>query len=91
VKTEISVKLGYNGKKGGAVTATIGPDAFKLFIKDDRAFIADAANEAKLLDAMKKGTRMVVLATSEKGLVTSDVYSLSGLSQALQALATVCK
>lgn len=90
VKSEISVKLGYKIKGGSEVVVTVGPATFKLFSKDDRAFIADATQELKLLDEMKKGSKLVVQATSERGTATTDTYSLAGLTQALQALAQQC-
>lgn len=90
VKSEISVKLGYRIKGGSEVVLTIGSTTYKLFGKDDRAFIADATQELKLLEEMKKGSKLVVQATSERGTATTDTYSLSGLNQALKALAQNC-
>lgn len=90
VKSEVSIKLGYPIKKGSEVTLTVGESAFSLFSKDDRAFVADPTNELKVVEAMKKGSKMTVQGTSERGTATTDTYSLSGISQALQALATSC-
>lgn len=90
VKSEVSVKLGYPVKKGSDVTLAIGDAAFTLFSKDDRAFVADPTNELKLVEAMKKGSKMTIQGTSERGTATTDTYSLAGISQALQALATNC-
>jgi len=90
VKSEVSIKLGYPIKKGSDVTLTIGDANFTLFGKDDRAFVSDPTNELKLVEAMKKGSKMTVQGTSERGTATIDTYSLSGISQALQALATGC-
>lgn len=90
VKAEVSVKLGYPIKTGSDVTVTVGSDAFTLFPKDDRAYVSDATEELKLIEAMKKGSKLVVQATSERGTATTDTYSLAGLSQALQAIAASC-
>lgn len=90
VKGEISVKLGYPGKKGFPVTVTVGKDAFRLFATGDRAFVQDATAELKLLEAVKKGTQLVVQATPEVGAATTDTFSLQGLTQGLQSLATGC-
>jgi invasion protein IalB len=90
VKSEVSVKLGYPIKSGSEVAVTVGTDVFKLFPKEERAFVADQTEELKLIDAMKKGAKLVVEATSERGTATTDTYSLSGLTQALQAMATSC-
>lgn len=90
VKSEVSIKLGYPVKKGSAPTVSIGPQAFKLFIKDDKAFVADPTAELKLIEAMKKGGKVLVEAVSERGTATSDIYSLSGFDKALQALSSKC-
>ena len=90
VKGEISIKLGYKAKKGSEATLAIGKDSFKLFTKEDKVFVDDPTRELKLLEALKKGSKATVLATSERGTATTDTFSLSGLAQALQALATAC-
>lgn len=90
VKSEFSVKLGYRIKPDTPVTATIGSDAFKLFADEDRAYVADASEELKLIEAMKRSPRLVVQATSTRGTQTTDTYSLAGLGQALQAIASAC-
>lgn len=90
VKSEISVKLGYKIKTGSDVTVIVGTATYSLFAKDDRAFVADATQELKLLEDMRKGSKLQVQATSERGTATTDTYSLAGLSQALKALAQSC-
>lgn len=91
VRTEISVKIGYPFKKGSEAVVTVGDTEFKLFTQNDRAFVGDAAQELKLLEAMKKGNTMQVQGTSERGTATTDSYSLIGLTQALQAAAEQCQ
>lgn len=90
VKAEVSIRLGYPLKKGSQPTVSVGPESFKLFIKDDKAFVADPTAELKLIEAMKKGAKILVEAVSERGTATSDIYSLSGFSQALQSLSSKC-
>jgi hypothetical protein len=90
VKSEISVKIGYPFRKGSAVTVTIGTTAFNLFTDDDKAFVADQNAELKLIEAMKKGDVMIVRGTSQRGTQTTDTYSLTGVSQALQAVTAGC-
>ncbi len=90
VKSEVSVKLGYPLKKGSEPTVSIGPQSFKLFVKDDKAFVSDPTAELKLIEAMKKGAKLLVEAVSERGTVTSDIYSLTGFEKALQSLSAKC-
>ncbi len=90
VKSEVSAKLGYPLKKGSQPTASINGAAFKMFVKDDRAFVSDPTAELKLIEAMKRGSRLMLDAVSERGTTTTDQYSLSGFERALQALAKAC-
>jgi invasion protein IalB len=90
VKSEFSVKLGYRIKPDSPVAVTVGDAAFQLFADEDRAYVADATEELKLIEAMKKSSKLVVQATSTRGTQTTDTYSLSGLGQALDAVATAC-
>lgn len=90
VKSEVSIKLGYRIKPDAPVAVTVGDDAFQLFADEDRAYVADATEELKLVEAMKKGSKLVVQATSSRGTLTTDTYSLNGLGQALDAVATAC-
>jgi len=69
----------------------IGTDTFSLFPKDERAFVADATQELKLVEALKKGSKADVTATSARGTETTDTYTLSGLTQALTELGKQCK
>jgi invasion protein IalB len=46
--------------------------------------------ETKLIDAMKGGTTMKVQGKSARGTATTDTYSLSGLSEALDRAAKEC-
>jgi invasion protein IalB len=91
VKAEPSAKVGYpiDGQKDMSVT--VGDGTFKLFAKGERGFISEPAEEQKLIEAMKKGTTAVVKATSTRGTNTTDTYSLSGLSAALQKMGEVCQ
>lgn len=96
VRSEVSVKLGFPLRKNTEPSISVTganpgqPAAFRAFVRDDRAFVADPTQELKLLEAMKKGTRLTVQATSERGMVVTDTYSLAGISAGLQALAAGC-
>jgi invasion protein IalB len=90
IKSEISVKLGYPAKAAAGAKITIGAVQFDLFIAGERAYVADATQELKLVDAMKKGSTLTVESTSATGAKVTDTYSLNGIKQALQAQATAC-
>jgi hypothetical protein len=90
VKSELSVKLGQPLRKSSDVTAIVGNASFRLFPAADRAFVNDPTEELKLIEAMKKGSSLVVLSTPAIGAATQHTFSLSGLTNALQTLATGC-
>jgi invasion protein IalB len=91
IRSEVSVKLGYPVKPDSTVTVVVGTDTFSLFPKEERAYVADATQELKLVEALKKGTKADVTATSARGTETTDTYTLSGLTQALTELGKTCK
>lgn len=90
VKGEVSVRLGFPAKKGTEISAAVGTSAFKLFGADERAYVQDATSELKLLEAMRKGSKLSVTATTATGTEVTDNYSLSGLGQALAELQSTC-
>lgn len=91
VAAEISVNVGYPLRKKSTVALTVQGKTFKLFPHGERAYVADAKEEAQLIAALKSGGEMTVKAISERGTHTTDVYPLAGLADALQALATSCR
>ena len=90
VRNELSVKIGYAMKADSEPVAIVGTEQFKLYPKDDKAFMRDPGEERKLLDAMKKASTLTVKGTSARGTATVDQYSLSGLGAALTSLGTAC-
>lgn len=91
VKDEISVKMGYPLKANVPAEIAIGSDKFELFTKDEGAYLESKDKEKALLDAMKKGSTMVVQGRSERGTLTTDEYSLGGVSAALERGAKECQ
>jgi hypothetical protein len=91
VKNEISVIMGFAMKDGGDAQASIGDDEFGLISKGSNAWIKNPAEESHFIDAMKKGSKLVVKAASTKGKVTTDTYPLAGLSQALDKARKQCQ
>ena len=90
VKSEVSIRLGYPIKEKSPISVQIGSDAFTLYPKNDKAFVADATQELKLIESMKKGSFMNVKATSQRGTNTTDKYSLVGVTAALTKLGEAC-
>jgi hypothetical protein len=81
---------GYNFKENSKVTVTVGDKSFTMFTRGKSAWMENAAQEPQLIAAMKKGSEMNVAATSGRGTATKYVFSLKGISAALDSIAT-CK
>jgi hypothetical protein len=89
VREEISIIMGFPTKEDGAHAEVAGA-SFALIAKGANAWIKNPAEEIRFIDALKKGSKLVVKATSLKGHVTTDSYSLAGLSQALERVQKEC-
>jgi invasion protein IalB len=90
VKNEISIIMGFAMKDGGEAQATIGDSEFGLIAKGSNAWVKNPAEESHFIDAMKKGSKLIVKAASSKGKASTDTYSLAGLSQALDKVRKEC-
>jgi len=86
---EVSVVAGYTYQSRSNATAEIGNQTFTFYTQDDTAW-AREDSAAKLVQSMRAGARMVVKGTSNRGTVTTDTYSLSGFTAALQAIDRAC-
>ena len=91
VKNEVSVIVGYPQKSGHDATAAIGSATYAMYTQNDGAWVKNAAEEAQMVDAMRKGADLVVKSESGRGTKTTDTYSLKGIAQALDRVAEECK
>lgn len=91
VKNEVSVIVGYPQKTGYDATALIGTASYTLYTQDDGAWVKNAAEEPKMVDAMRKGSELVIKSESSRGTKTTDTYSLKGISDALAKVSQECK
>ena len=90
VKAEVSVNMGFELRPNVQIAVTVGSATFNLFAKDDKAFVADATDELKLIESMKRGSTMIVRGMAADGGQTTDTYSLSGITAALRNLQQSC-
>jgi hypothetical protein len=91
VRNEFSALLGFPLKEDADPSAKIGNDSFALYARQAGAWIRNVAEEARLIDAMRKGADLEMRSTSSRGNVTTDRYSLSGISQALDRVTQECR
>jgi len=91
VKEEVSVIFGYPLKANSDATVEIGSTNFAMYTQNDGAWVKNAAEEARLVDAMRKGAEITVKGESTRGTKTTDVFSLKGVTQALDRAASECR
>jgi hypothetical protein len=91
IHNEVSITMGFPMKDGGDAEADVSGTSFDLVSKGTNAWIKNPAQEAEFIATMKKSAKLVVKAASVKGNVTTDSYSLAGLSLALQRVEKECR
>ena len=91
VKDEVSIIIGYGFKANTDATLELAGASYAMYTQADGAWIKNAAEEAKLVEAMRKGGDLTVKGTSARGTGTTDVFSLKGLAQALDKVGEECR
>ena len=91
VTNEVSVMIGYALKPGSESTLEVGGAAYAMYTQGDGLWIKNAAEEERMVEAMRKAAEVTVKGMSAKGTETTDTFSLKGLAQALDRLAQDCK
>ena len=71
-------------------TALVGEEVFTLIPRGNDLWVKNPAEEGKVIDEMKKGVSLVIKANSRRGRKTTDTYSLSGFSQAVDKALKDC-
>jgi hypothetical protein len=91
VVNEVSIMIGYALKPGSESSLEVGGASYAMYTQGDGLWIKNAAEEEQMVAAMRKSAEVTVKGVSAKGTETTDVFSLKGLSQALDRLAQDCK
>ena len=91
VANEVSVSMGYQLKPGSEASLEIGSAKYAMYTQGDGLWIKNAAEEAQMVEALKRGADATVKGVSAKGTETTDVFSLKGLAQALDRVAQDCR
>lgn len=87
---EAQFKVGYPLKDDSKVTLSVDGKEFKMFTRGDSAWLENPAEEGAVVDSMRTGKAMSLIAFSRRGTQTSYTYSLSGVSASLKDIAE-CK
>jgi len=91
VTNEVSIMIGYPLKPGSESTLEVGGARYAMYTQGDGLWIKNAAEEERMVDALRKSADVTVKGVSAKGTETSDTFALKGLAQALDRLAQDCR
>ena len=91
VTNEVSIMIGYALKPGSESTLEVGGASYAMYTQGDGLWIKNAAEEERMVEAMRKAADVTVKGMSAKGTETTDTFSLKGLAQALDRLAQDCR
>ena len=69
---------------------SIADDPATPIVDSEAAWLASMDDEAGFVAALKAGTKLVVRGTSGRGTETTDTYSLSGATAAMNAIDKAC-
>ncbi len=81
---QIAFTGGYPFAKGSTVNLNISGTQFELFTEGEWAWSATAADDAKIITAMKRGAEATLTARSGRGTQTKDTFSLGGFTAAIE-------
>ena len=92
---EVSFTGGYPFAPNSMVTMDIGGTVFQLTpgaeTNAEYAWTASPEEDAKIIEAMKKGVDAVLKGNSARGTFTTDTFSLSGVTAATDEAAKRCQ
>jgi len=91
VVNEVSIMIGYALKPGSESTLEVGGGSYAMYTQGDGLWIKNAAEEERMVEAMRKSAEVTVKGVSSKGTETTDTFSLKGLAQALDRLSQDCR
>ena len=91
ILNEISITAGYKFNNQNSITAKSGKFKYKFDIAQENfAWMADNKMEKKMVNTMKKGSRIMVSGYNQEGSQTIDHYSLLGFTKAYGAAKKSC-
>lgn len=86
----VSVSIGYPFKKGSKLTLGIDGRDYSMLTDGEMAWAADSKADKTISEAVRKGSKLTVKATSQRGTTTTDTYDLSGTGDAYKAITDAC-
>ena len=86
----VSIEAGYPYNENSKVKVEIDGEAYEFYTHPDTPEVAWTHDDQVVVAAMRKGARMIVRGTSRRHTLTTDTYSLKGVTAAYQAISKLC-
>ncbi len=81
---------GYPFASGSTVSMQVGDTTFQMFTENETAWPATPEDDAKFVEAMKRGASAILTGRSGRGTQTQDTFSLLGFTAAVEEAANRC-
>ena len=91
VQGEVMFLAGYSFQDGSPVILDIDGRQFRMFTRNDSAWVEDLNEQSQVVAAMRAGRSMTVSATSGRGNPTRYAFSLSGVTASLNKITEECR
>lgn len=80
---QVAYTGGYPFAKGSTVNVNVDGNEFEMFVDGEWAWTASESDDSKIITAMKRGSKAILTAKSQRGTTTKDTFSLLGFTAAL--------
>ena len=87
---EVSFVIGHNLKKEESVEVSVDGQHFVLIAQGNKAWTKNAIEDQKLVDALLKGTKLILKATLRSNIKLEQTYSLRGSTAAHDLMNKKC-
>lgn len=91
ITNELSIIFGYRVKPDASASLEVGGKQFKLYVKDNRAWVMNIAEESTIVALMRTNSELLVKATDVRGSETIERYSLRGIEGAVERANQECR
>lgn len=86
VSNELNFIAGYDFAPDEPATLSVGGQDFQLFTQKDAAWLLDPSQTDTLAGVLRAGTTATIEGTSDKGILVTETFSLSGATAASHAI-----
>lgn len=90
VDNELNLVAGFDFAPDQPARLQVGGKSFDLFTQKDAAWLLDNTQADDLAGAIRAGSTLVVQGTTDKGILVSETFSLSGATAASRAIDSGC-